>query len=250
MSKPLETRQMGALRCHLYDQLPTGQQPDLGIVLCHGYGAPGTDLTQLGPALLQAEPALRPRVQFLFPEAPLSLAEFGMPGGRAWWQFSVQRLLSQLQTGRFDEVREVVPEGLAEARDALMASIDEWRVGAGLAWSQVVLGGFSQGAMITVETAAALSETPAGMILLSGTLIHESAWRQGLSRKPQLPAFQSHGRHDTILPYMGAEWLKGMLEESGVALTFLPFAGGHEISWEVLEGVGEFLKPFLTAAPA
>jgi phospholipase/carboxylesterase len=82
----VRTETIGGLRCRTVDALPEQTQPKLIVVLCHGYGAPGTDLVPFGPELLEHSPSLAERVQFLFPEAPLSLEELGMPEGRAWWQ--------------------------------------------------------------------------------------------------------------------------------------------------------------------
>ena len=242
---PPEVHQFGSLTCRTVSRQSTVNAPRLGVVFCHGFGAPGTDLVPLADALVQTAPSLGTDVEFLFPEAPVSLADQGMPGGRAWWLLSVSRLQAQLQSGNFAEIRETNPEGLAEARTALSAAIDAWRETRGLERSQIVLGGFSQGAMISVETAAGWDELPAGLVALSGTLIRESAWRAGLSRKPGLKVFQSHGTYDVVLPYIGGEWLKEVLTEAGANVTFRRFDGGHEIPWTVLTSLVEFLEGLL-----
>lgn len=235
-------QRFGTLECHVVDGFTHEHPPELGAVFCHGFGAPGSDLAPLAQAILQAQPELTERVQFLFPEAPLNLADLGMPGGRAWWPLSLQKVHAQLSAGRIHEVCETIPEGIDEARNALRDAIDAWRKAAGLDLERVVLGGFSQGAMITLELTAALDTLPAGLIVLSGTLIRETAWKQGFARKHGLPVLQTHGHYDMVLPYLGGTWLKDVLEEAAVELRFVDFAGGHEIPWEVLEEVGRFLQ--------
>lgn len=231
----------GTLRCHQIDALPDGKAPSFGIVLCHGYGAPGTDLLSFSEELLNLKPELAENVQFLFPEAPLSLADMGMPGGRAWWPVSLQKLQAQLGGGGFQEIREAAPEGLEAARTALVTAIESWAKEVGLSWTQILLGGFSQGAMVTTEVAASISSTPAGLMVLSGALIHEGAWKTGFAKKAGLPIFQSHGTYDTVLPFVTGSWLKELFEAAGAKLQFMSFPGPHTISYEVLEELADFI---------
>lgn len=242
-----QRRQLGSLNCHQISTTPAGQTPRLGVVLCHGYGASGTDLVGLVPALCQIDDSFADGVEWLFPEAPLSLAEYGLPGGRAWWELSIARLQMQLSQGRWHELRDTNPDGIDEARSALTESIELWRTECSLPMSRVVLGGFSQGAMVAIETTAALTEPPAGLIAFSGALIRESAWRSGLKSKPGLPVFQSHGQYDNVLPYQGGIWLRDMLAEAGADVEFVEFSGGHQISFEVLEVAAAFLRKRLGA---
>src|SRR5262245_44321350 len=87
----------GGLRCRVVDALPTGVAPPLAVILSHGYGAPGTYLVPLGLALGQVDRRLADGVQFVFPEATLSLGDIGLPTGRAWWRIDLEKLQRQLQ---------------------------------------------------------------------------------------------------------------------------------------------------------
>ena len=44
----LKTEKIGGLNCTIVDALPAGKAPTQIVVLCHGFGAPGTDLVPLG----------------------------------------------------------------------------------------------------------------------------------------------------------------------------------------------------------
>jgi phospholipase/carboxylesterase len=223
------------------DWLPDGQPPQFGVVFCHGYGAPGTDLVPLAQALVQLQPALQDRAQFLFPEAPLSLEEWGMPFGRAWWPLNLQKLQEQIAARRIDEVRGACPPGMPGARDALTAAVTAWFADTGLTWQQCVLGGFSQGAMLTVETTVHLAERPAAVVILSGALVNEQTWRTEAARGVGPRVFQSHGRYDEILPFAMGQWLREVFADSGWPAEFHEFPGGHEIPYDVLESLGEFV---------
>ena len=226
-----------------------GARPELGVVLCHGFGAPGEDLVGLGPGLLERHPALQGRVAFAFPAAPLDLGELGMPGGRAWWMLDMERLLA-LQRGDVslrEKMRDEVPEGLATARRALLSALEAFEASTGLQRARTVIGGFSQGAMLTCDTALRMEEAPAGLALLSGTLICESQWRARARGRSGLNVLQSHGRQDPILPFALAESLRDLLTGAGMQLDFVPFNGGHAIPEPVLDALGRLLVGALPA---
>ncbi|MEW5853694.1 MAG: phospholipase [Myxococcota bacterium] len=213
------------------------------VILCHGYGAGGDDLVPLG-----AEVARRmagphgPGIRFYFPEAPL-LADVG-GGGRAWWQLEPERLLA-LSRGEIPVVgarRREVPEGLTRARRMLMALLDEVQRQCALPLSRVVLGGFSQGAMLTTDVTLRLEEAPAGLMVLSGTLICEEDWSAKAAQRRGLPVMMSHGRQDPLLPFDDAEALRGLLAERGLDVDFHPFNGPHTIPFSVLTAMARFLE--------
>lgn len=231
----------GGLNCTIVDQLAAGKQPQALVILAHGFGAPGTDLVGLADALFQLEPQLAERVQFVFPAARLSLEEYGYPEGRAWWPLNLAQLQKDLALGRFEDVRQAVPPGLNETRAALTNLIDEASVATGVPASRCVLGGFSQGAMATMDAAVHRPEALAGLVLLSGAVVNETAWRAGAARHPELPVFQSHGRYDVVLPYIAGEWLRSVWTDAGNPVEFVPFDGGHQIPWPVLSNLARFL---------
>jgi phospholipase/carboxylesterase len=133
-----------------------------------------------------------------------------------------------------------VPEGLPEAR-ALATETVQALVDA-LAPSRLVLGGFSQGAMLALDLALHTDLELAGLVLMSGTLLAEKEWRARLDARKGLSVFQSHGRLDPLLNFEIAERLRDLLTEGGLSVTFVPFRGAHEIPPTVLSGVEEFLE--------
>ena len=87
--------EFSGLKCIVIDALPTDTKPTGIVVLCHGFGAPGSDLAGLAPELLSYDDTIATRYRFYFPEAPIDLAPMGMPGGRAWWPINMARLATQ-----------------------------------------------------------------------------------------------------------------------------------------------------------
>jgi len=235
------TEILGSLRCHIEDRLPAGADPRLLVVLCHGFGAPGTDLVRLGAEVLRQRPELAESVRFCCPEAPVSLADAGMPGGRAWWILDLDRLNAAMATGEFRDLRHESPAELPAARQKLTALLDEVQAATSLPPSRIVLGGFSQGAMLATDVALRLPEKPALLTIFSGSLLTEDDWRERAAAASGLPVLQSHGREDMILPFQAALWLRDLLQEAGCEVEFIPFHGPHTIPPEAVQRFTERL---------
>lgn len=214
-----------------------------GMVLCHGYGAPGDDLLGLaGEIVGETQPkGIRPCM--MFPEAPIDLADEGMPGGRAWWRLNMMRLMQATMAGSFDELRNEVPEGIEEARIQLTDAIGEFVERFELATVPMVLGGFSQGAMLAVETALrGMVKIPDGLVVMSGALICEELWRASVHRLGETVVFQSHGRLDTILLVETGRWLNQLLAEGAKKSDYFEFSGPHTIPVESIKGMVKVLE--------
>ena len=231
-------RKIGSLECVIIDG---GQSPTIPVVLCHGFGAPGDDLVPIGEYLLQMLGPLAEHFQIVFPQAPISLADEGMPSGRAWWRLNMQRLMEFFEANDFSELRTEVPPGIDEARDLLVEVIEE--VAASIEGRKaLVIGGFSQGAMLTMDVALrGLPEPPTALIQYSGTLICESIWTEKSNRLAGTEVVQSHGRSDFILPFLAAEWLSSVLKGAAASFEFVPFNGPHTIPMEALEATAKLL---------
>lgn len=240
----LVTTRLGGLVARIVDVDQTAP-PELVCVLCHGFGAPGTDLVSLAAECFALRPGLSGRVRFVFPEAPLALE--GLPfGGRAWWQIDMARLERMMRTGDLGAFLDDVPEGLPEARRLMIAALDDLSRAFGVPMSRIVLGGFSQGAMLATDVTLRLEEAPAALCVMSGALINRTEWQARAHQRAGLLVLQSHGTQDPILPFVIGEALRDVLVEAGLRVTFLPFSGGHGIHEGVLEALAALLEERLS----
>lgn len=232
--------QLGGLSCRVLDATERAGGDLRGVVvLCHGYGAPADDLVGLAPEVLHRRPELAQHLRFVFPGAPLSL---GLPfGGRAWWPIDVERLERAMQRGETRDMSDEVPAGIETARRALQRLLEELLRMTGLTMDRVVLGGFSQGAMLSTDVALRLDDAPAGLALFSGTLLMREEWRQRAARRRGLSVLQTHGRQDPLLPFSLAEELASMLGGAGLDVDFRPFDGPHTILTENVDALADFL---------
>jgi phospholipase/carboxylesterase len=194
-------------------------------------GAPAEDLVPLG-RMLDAPPGTR----FVFPAAPLELP-FG--DARAWWMIDVTRFERDVLEGRGATWTREVPAGLAAAREKLVALL------AALAAPRLVLGGFSQGAMLACDVALRDARPLAGLALMSPTVVAEDEWAPRFASRRGLPVFVSHGVDDPLLPYAVARRLADEWRAAGAEVDFVRFRGGHAIPSSVLEALGAFLRKAL-----
>ncbi|HEX8441235.1 phospholipase [Archangium sp.] len=236
---------LGELDCVVVEALAEGANPELAVVLCHGFGAPATDLVPLANELVELKPELGAKVRFVFPAAPLSLSAMGMPFARAWFHLPQEVLMGQERD--WEKFAVSTPEGLVQARRGLMSLLSALSTATKLPYGRIVLGGFSQGGMVSTDVALRLEEAPAGLCILSGTLICQDEWKQRAEKRKSLPVLQSHGRYDDILAFRQAEQLQKLFTDAGLSLEFVPFNGPHTIAPETLERMAEFLHTRLTS---
>ena len=231
--------QLGGLRVRALggdDRDGGGDGP--AVLLCHGFGAPGDDLVGLA-RVMDAGPGVR----WFFPEAPISLdVGMGMTG-RAWWPIDMVRMQMAIARGESRSLAEETPDGLAPAADLLLGCIDALVAEHRVDPARLVIGGFSQGAMLTTEVALYDGRTFAGLAVLSGTLLSRDRWEiAARTRAPSLHVVQSHGRQDPILGFAGAEALRDLLIGAGADLQFVPFAGQHAIPPPAMDALAAFCR--------
>ncbi len=244
-----ERTELGGLDCILVVPINESDEPltpKLAGVFCHGFGAGGDDLVGIAGELLQSMGTEEP-VVLAFPAAPIDLTDEGMPGGRAWWRLSIQRLMSALEDGRYEEVREEVPEGIDEARELLVGCVNALLEKFGLDHQRLCLGGFSQGAMLTVDAICrGLEHSPAIACLFSGALICERQWKKSVAKFAGVATVQSHGTIDPVLPLQTGKWLSELLTDGGCEVDFIEFHGPHTIPPEAIHKTALMLTKLLS----
>jgi phospholipase/carboxylesterase len=204
------------------------------VVLLHGFGAGGDDLVSLWRVL-----SVPREVRFVFPEAPLAPPELG--GGRAWWPLDLMALQARRARGEQSDRSSEEPEGMAAAREHLIALLDGVETTLGVSGDRIVLGGFSQGAMLSCDVALRSDRPLAGLALLSTTLLCRQIWEPRMPTRKGLRVLQTHGRQDELLPFEAAVELRDLLRAAGCAVDWVEFNGGHEVPQAVLVGLSKLI---------
>ncbi len=209
-------------------EIPNAGENALTVVCLHGYGADMRDLAPLAQELETARP-----ITWLFPDAPETLDW----GGRAWFPIDVAAFEEAQRTGTPRDLSLKEPEGLEWAREEMQKFLSEL----GVSWDKLVLMGFSQGAMLSVDLALRSETPPAGVAILSGTLVDKKSVAELAPKKKGLPFFMSHGSVDPILGFPQARALEKELVAAGWKGQLQRFEGGHAIPADVLESLRKWL---------
>ncbi len=202
------------------------------LVLLHGYGSSAEDWVPFASTIAWPQPG-----RLVFPQGPDLYAPLAGPsGGRAWWALDLQARIPLGAT--MPDLSRTRPAGLQRATEAVVAQLGRLAQRPG---GPVILGGFSQGAMVASEVAYRTSTPLAGLILLSGTPVDEATWRPGYGTRRGLPTFVAHGRWDPVLPFAASERMQREIAAAGGRVTWHPFDGRHEIPEDVVIALNEFL---------
>lgn len=229
------TQQLGSLKCRTIDSLLEGSSPELLVILNHGFGASGDDLADFGPMLIDSSRSIQSCCRFIFPEAPIDLAPWGMEGGRAWWPINMAKLAEINQTRDYDQLMLLEPPGMREAEEMLYETVKAAMAMSNLDESRVILGGFSQGAMVSTNLVLTRKMRPALLALFSGTLLNRDQWTKLAASHSGCDVLQSHGRQDSVLPFAPAIELRDVLTLAGFDVEFLEFNGPHTIPMNVMQ---------------
>jgi phospholipase/carboxylesterase len=211
----------------VYRARPAAGDPDGALVLFHGRGADEHDLF---PLLDVLDPGRR--LLGVTPRGPLSLP----PGGAHWYA-----------------VREIgYPDRDSFLPTASLAGgwLDALSAEAGIPPERTVLGGFSQGAVMTYTLGLGQGRPRyAGLIALSGFMPTVEGFELDLDR--ELPAVAiGHGTYD---PLIGVEWgraARERLEAAGAAVTYREYPLPHAIEPRFAAHLADWTDRALAASPA
>jgi len=202
------------------------------IVLFHGFGADYNDLVSLYKTYSGAQ-----RATWIFPNGPVKVSlGFGF-SGRSWFEIDLDLLQAAFRAEDYESVEDAFPEEIAEIRK----QIDGFLAKLNISPHQLILGGFSQGAVLATEVALNSSKKFAGLAIFSGTLVHQKQWAKLATQKKSMPFFQTHGKNDPILPFVLAQNLEALLLEAKFDGQLHPFEGGHELNHALLPAFDQFL---------
>jgi len=147
--------------------------------------------------------------------------------GRQWFEIS-ERF--------YQDPAASLPE-MEEAAYIIESAIGEICDDLSLMSQDVILGGFSQGGMMTLHIATNQRLEAAGFASLSGALIGQI----GTSTSFEAPIFLAHGQQDQVVPFAASKQAQTDLEDAGYQVELMGRSDlGHGIDMAVLEGLGRF----------
>lgn len=130
-----------------------------------------------------------------------------------------------------------------ESRKLLLQFLDYLKLNYKFDESNVWIGGFSQGAIMSYSIGLLHPEKVKGIIALSGRLLEENKSQVKLSEKVlSKKIFISHGTNDRVLSVDYARSVKGFLESIGVNPHYQEYEEGHSINREMLKDLIQWLE--------
>ena len=215
---------MGGLDSLAYRIRPAAGEPDGAIVLFHGRGADENDLF---PLLDYLDPERR--LVGAAPRGPLSLP----PGGAHWY---VVREIGYPDKQTFDA-------SFARAGAWLDAFAEE----AGVRPERTVIGGFSQGAVMTYSLALGRGRPrPAALLALSGFVPTVEGFDLDLT-PPLPPVAIGHGSYDPVISVEWSRSARQQLTEAGADVLYREYPLPHAIDPPFLADLREWLRGALDA---
>jgi phospholipase/carboxylesterase len=201
----------------IYTERPAAGEAEGALVLVHGRGSNEHDLLGLHDAL-DPERLLHGYC----PRGPLSLP----PGGAHWYMVP--------RVGYPD------PATFAEGFAALAGFVDS------LPYEQVVIGGFSQGAVMSLAVGLGAGRPrPAAVIAFSGFVPVVEGW-QLAPAGPLPPVALSHGTYDPVIPVEFAHRSLAQLEAAGAEVLYRESPIGHAIDPEFVAELRPWLRVAVT----
>ena len=156
----------------------SGQQPQQAIILCHGYGGDGKDISTLAINWQR----FLPDAIFMCPNGP-EICSIN-PIGFQWFDL-------------ISDKEEVILEKSLLAEKKLGIFIDQILNNFNLKNSNLALVGFSQGCMMTLQVALKRKEEINCLIGYSGKIINKENLSNNINSKPKI--FLMHGAKDPIV---------------------------------------------------
>ncbi len=191
------------------------EAPDAGLLLLfHGVGSSAEDLRALGEALA----AQRPQDWVVNVRSPLP-----SESGRGWQWFSVLGVTEQNRPGR-----------VAEAMPAFQAAVRGWQRETGVSAARTTLIGFSQGAILALESTQEAGASLAGRVVALAGRFAQAPRRLPLETDVHL----MHGDQDRVMPVTLAVDAERHLRALGARSTLDRFPGlGHGIDARVVDAI-------------
>ena len=153
-------------------------KPKQIIILCHGYGGDGKDISTLA---IQWRRFL-PDAIFICPNGP-EICSIN-PQGFQWFDLAIEK-------------EEVIFEKSLEAEKKLILFLDQVLDNFQLESDNLALVGFSQGCMMSIQAGLKNKKQVNCVIGYSGKIINQKHLSENINSKPKL--YLMHGANDTIV---------------------------------------------------
>ena len=212
-------------------EIETRPKPSHSVIWLHGLGADGNDFVPIVQEL--SLPPLG--IRFVFPHAPMRPVTIN--GGfvmRAWYDIAYQDLaLKEDETGLRQSQKSI---------EELIAR-EESR---GVPANRIVIAGFSQGGVISLQTGLRQPKRLGGIMSLSAYLpLAAKVTNERNAANNDVPIFLGHGIADNIVPLPLGVASRDQLIKLGYGVDWHQYPMMHSVCAEELEDISAWLTRVL-----
>ena len=185
------------------------------VFVLHGRGADAQDLADLAPMIGH-------KYRYVFPNAPAPFEPApGFQFGYTWF-----------------DGWPAEPESIRKSRALILKFIDEVLERYPTPPGKVILSGFSQGGLMSLDVGFRIPEKLAGIVVMSGALYEQDP----PPFSGDLPVLIVHGNADDMIPVLAARRTRRVLESHGVEPEYHEFPMGHFVTPESIGVVADFVR--------
>lgn len=189
------------------------------VLIMHGRGADAHDLADISP-MIDGPGGYR----FVFPNAPNAWEPSpGMSFGYTWFEGLPPELKSLTASRRL-------------VADFMEQIVTRFPTPPG----KVVLGGFSQGALMALDVGLRMTDRVAGIVAMSGALDEQDL--PDLSLHKDQRVLIVHGTGDEMIDVNLARRARRTLQRHGLNPEYHEFAMGHQVTQESMSAVAGFIR--------
>ncbi len=206
-----------------YLEHPARNKPRALIFWLHGLGADGYDLEPVAEALGLAG------IHHVLPHAPLR--QVTINGGmtmRAWYDIAAADL-------RWQQDADGMAKSVGQLRQLIQHFEQHFH-------APVFLAGFSQGAVISLLSAASGIPRLGGVAALSGYVAQSLLTHPKPEPLRNLPIFMAHGVQDEIIPLTLAQQGQASLSAMGAKLAWHGYPMSHSICQQEIADLAEWFE--------
>jgi phospholipase/carboxylesterase len=199
---------------------PAAGEPEGALILIHGRGADEHDLF---PLLDMFDP--QRRLVGMTPGGPLSFP----PGGRHWYALGgVGTPERETFTATFADLTALLDDRLAEH---------------GVGWERTVLGGFSQGAVMSYAVGLGAGRPlPAGILAMSGFMPSVDGWDMRSDGLRGYPVAIAHGTMDPVISVEFGRAARDRLAAAGADVLYRESPMQHTIDPRVIPDLQAWVR--------
>jgi len=203
------------------------------VIWLHGLGADGSDFVPIVPELRL--PSSYP-LRFIFPHAPVMPVTINQGYEmRAWFDIYDLSIAAKI-----DEAG--IANSVATVAKFIQAEQDR-----GIKSENIILAGFSQGAVIALITVLTHQQKLGGAIALSGYLpLAEKMLQNASSANVNTPIFLGHGTQDPIVPYVLGTATYVALKQANYPVDWHSYPMQHAVCEQEIRDISEWTQKTLS----